>query len=109
MIWIVACSSAEKSKENTLDSLNIRLTQNTRLCEDVCLFDVPDNLKFGSFDSLIKLVDDLGKFDSQVESIVRRVERQSLDLDPSADLNVCSLFFLSPQLLDHFTAHSNGC
>jgi V-type H+-transporting ATPase subunit C len=88
MFWIVACSSAEKSKENTRDSLNIRLTQNIRLCEEVSTFDVPDNLKFGSFDSLIKLVDELGKFDSQVESIVRRVERQFMDLDPNAELSV---------------------
>ena len=54
-----------------------------------CRFEVPLNLKFGSFDSLIKLVDDLGKYDSQVESVIRRVERQVFELDPSAELNVC--------------------
>ena len=49
---------------------------------------MPENLKFGSFDSLIKLVDDLAKYDSQVESVVRRVERQALDLDSTVELTV---------------------
>ena len=52
------------------------------------MFDVPENLKFGSFDSLIKLVDELGKYDSQVESVARRVERQALELDPTTELSV---------------------
>lgn len=51
-------------------------------------FDVPENLKFGSFDSLIKLVDDMGKYDSQVESVIRRIERQVFDLDNKAELSV---------------------
>ena len=52
------------------------------------MFEVPENLKFGSFDSLIKLVDDLAKYDSQVESVIRRVERQLFDLDPQAELSI---------------------
>ena len=51
---------------------------------------MPENLKFGSFDSLIKLVDDLTKYDSQVESVVRRVERQVCDMDSSVELTVIS-------------------
>lgn len=88
--WIVACSSSEKSKENTYDSLITRLTQKDKFCEDTVLFDVPENLKFGSFDSLIKLVDELGKYDSQVESVARRVERQGLELDANIELYVIS-------------------
>ena len=84
--WIVACSSGEKTKEATFDALKSNLIQKQKLCEDVCAFDVPENLKFGSFDSLIKLVDDLGKYDSQIESVVRRVERQAQELDGSAEL-----------------------
>lgn len=54
----------------------------------VCKFDVPESLKFGSFDSLIKLMDDLAKYDAQVEGVLRRIERQSIDLDPDADFKV---------------------
>ena len=51
-------------------------------------FEVPENLKFGSFDSLIKLVDDLVKYDSQVETVLRRVERQIFYLDAMAELSI---------------------
>jgi len=45
------------------------------------MFNVPDgerSLLFGSFDNLIRLTDDLAKADSQVDSIVHRLERQFL-------------------------------
>ena len=88
--WIVACSSAEKSKDYIFESLKTQLSQNNKLCEEVQTFDVPENLKFGSFDSLIKLVDDLSKYDSQIESVVRRVERQAQELDPNSELAIYS-------------------
>ena len=89
-LWVVASSSADKSKETTFSALQKRVTQDQKLAEEVHVFDVPENLKFGSFDSLIKMVDDLGKYDSQVESVARRVERQALDLDATTELNVIS-------------------
>ncbi|CAE8651453.1 unnamed protein product, partial [Polarella glacialis] len=56
-------------------------------------FEVPDgevSLLFGSFDNLIKLTDDLAKFDSTVDGIVHRLERQTLELDPKAEFKVKS-------------------
>lgn len=56
-------------------------------------FDVPDgdrSLVFGSFDSLIRLTDDLQKYDSQVDSLVHRLERQMIELDPQAEFRVKS-------------------
>lgn len=86
--WLVACSADERSKENSLESLQSRILLKQRLCEEVVVFDVPDNLKFGSFDSLIKLVDELVKYDSQVESVARRVERQATELDAGIELPI---------------------
>ena len=34
----------------------------------------------------------MGKYDSQVESVIRRIERQVFDLDPKAELNVRQIF-----------------
>jgi len=48
----------------------------------VCEFNLPQGAltpKFGSFDNLIKLTDDLVKFDSQTEGCLRRLERQFLE------------------------------
>jgi len=56
-------------------------------------FEVPDgdrSLAFGSFDNLIRLTDDLQKADSQVDSIVHRIERQFIEVDPKADFKVKS-------------------
>lgn len=56
-------------------------------------FEVPDgdrSLLFGSFDNLIRLTDDLQKADSQVDSILHRLERQYVELDPRADFRVRS-------------------
>jgi len=61
--------------------------------QPIARFAVPDGeqgLKFGSFDSLIRLSDDLGKTDSQVEATVRRLERQYLELDPDGQFQVLS-------------------
>eukprot|EP00392_Amoebophrya_sp_AT5.2_P005134 g5143.t1 len=54
----------------------------------VCKFDVPETLKFGSFDSLVKMMDDLAKHDGVVEGVLRRIERQMTELDANADFKV---------------------
>lgn len=56
-------------------------------------FDVPDgerSLMFGSFDNLIRLTDDLHKHDVAIETIVHRLERQYIELDPNAYFKVKS-------------------
>ena len=58
------------------------------VASECCRFDVPQDMKFGSFDSLIKLMDDLSKYDTQVEGILRRVERQLTDLDAKTEFSV---------------------
>jgi len=61
-------------------------------CDDgeLCKFDVPQNLTFRSFDSLIKLVDDLQKSDPQVEGTLRRVEKQLREFMENPDFAVVS-------------------
>jgi len=85
--WIVAtgCSKQSSSKDALLSSLKNRTKDLCELGEPAVKFDVPDGesaLKFGSFDDLIRLTDDMAKYDSQVESIARRIERMYLEVDP---------------------------
>lgn len=61
--------------------------------KDVMKFEVPDSdrsLIFGSFDNLIRLTDDLAKADSQIDSVLHRIERQLLEMDPKAAFTVTS-------------------
>jgi len=99
--WIVAagCSKEQGSsseKEAYLAALksNSTIASRGRGAEDgPWKFDVPDgdrSLLFGSFDNLIRLTDDLQKADSSVDSILHRLERQYVELDPKADFKVKS-------------------
>jgi len=61
--------------------------------QPICDFTVPQGAlapKFGSFDNLIRLTDELQKHDSQIEGCLRRVERQWLETDENADFQVIS-------------------
>lgn len=84
--WIVACSTADQPREGIYSVLRSRVEQS--LVTDLAVFDIPLNLKFGSFDDLIRLTDDLPKYDSMCEQTVRRLEREALDIDPSAELRI---------------------
>jgi V-type H+-transporting ATPase subunit C len=48
-------------------------------CTEIVQLDCPADLTFKSFDSLVKLLDDLAKYDQQVESVLRRVEKMMYD------------------------------
>jgi len=49
---------------------------------------VPTDLKFGSFDNLVRLTDDLQKYDGQIDSILHRLERSYLEINPQATFKV---------------------
>lgn len=88
--WLVASGlQANESVETVnMKAKNALLQPRAPLCDEVGILDVPLNLKFGSFDDLIRSVDLLQKHDSTVEGVLRRVERQSLELDPDAQFKI---------------------
>ncbi|KAJ1610130.1 putative vacuolar ATP synthase subunit C [Cryptosporidium canis] len=85
--WIVACALTENSKEAIKDEL-ARTARSISSSVSVLDFDVPFSLKFGAFDDLVRLVDDLAKHDTGVEVVLRRVERLGLELDPTMELRI---------------------
>ncbi|CBZ55408.1 putative vacuolar ATP synthase subunit c [Neospora caninum Liverpool] len=87
--WIVACNTDEShSAEQIFSSLKRAvLGPRNALCDEACLLDIP-HLKFGTFDDLIRSVDILQKQDAYVESVIRRIERQALEIDPDCELKV---------------------
>ncbi|CAE8602576.1 unnamed protein product [Polarella glacialis] len=96
--WIVAvgCKGKGATSEPEKDGLLAELKRYSALFGDKegpQKFEVPDgesSLLFGSFDTLIKLTDDLAKFDGSVDGIVHRLERQYLELDAKAEFKVKS-------------------
>lgn len=86
--WIVATGGSDK--DGTLGQLKGR----SELGRNAANFGVPTELRFGSFDSLIRLTDDLQKADATIESTVHRLERQYTEIDPKADFKI---IFKRPQ------------
>ncbi|CEM25559.1 unnamed protein product [Vitrella brassicaformis CCMP3155] len=84
--WIVACSSKDESRDSIFSVLKSRIVP--QLASDLFVLDVPDSLKVGTFDSLIKVVDELAKHDTMAESVLRRVERQLLEIDPNTQFKI---------------------
>lgn len=84
---IVACALTKNNKDSIKDELT-RNSKNISSNVNVLDFDVPFSLKFGAFDDLVKLVDDLAKHDTGVEVILRRVERLGIELDPKMELRI---------------------
>jgi len=100
-VWFVATGAdnyGESGKEEVLarmmahPALNNVRNRNSDDA-DVWSFDTLDgnrSLTFGSFDNLMRLTDDLAKFDSQLDTIIHRLERQQIDLVPKPDFQILS-------------------
>lgn len=80
--WIVATGCDSAQKDGYLGQMTDPvLTKPAK-------FNIPEGLPFGSFDSLVRLTDDLAKADQQLDSMVHRMERQVGELNPKAALKI---------------------
>lgn len=90
--WLVAARKPKgRGQENTLTDLKSMIGKFSD--GDPKAFSISsgeDTLKFGAFDNLIRLTDDLNKSDSQIEGTLRRIERQLLELEPEAQVQITS-------------------
>ena len=98
--WIVSLPV----KDGAVDSLKSSLSSSK--LGDVIPFDTP-SMAIGTLDSLMALTDDLVKINVQTESVLKKVERQYLDV---VDSNADSLRVNEKSVqayLDHFTWDSS--
>jgi len=92
-LLVAAGCTKQQGKDSLLSILKSRISSCSAEGAPPVKFDVPDgeqSLKFGSFDNLIRLTDDLAKYDGQVEAVLRRLERQFLEIDPNGQFQVLS-------------------
>lgn len=91
--WLVATGCSKTGSGQQEKDSYFELLSNQRSLSHVWRLQVPDgdrSLMFGSFDNLIRLTDELHKCDTQVDSIVHRLERQWAEIDPKARFQVKS-------------------
>ncbi|KAH0483634.1 MAG: hypothetical protein KVP17_003027 [Porospora cf. gigantea B] len=81
--WLLASSGEEGPREGALAMLKAKLTK-LNIVKESNVLDVPTNLTYGTFDDLIRLADDIQKQDYYCEAVLRRLERQGLELDPNS-------------------------
>eukprot|EP00929_Paragymnodinium_shiwhaense_P118924 TRINITY_DN90820_c0_g1_i1.p1 TRINITY_DN90820_c0_g1~~TRINITY_DN90820_c0_g1_i1.p1 ORF type:complete len:401 (-),score=155.25 TRINITY_DN90820_c0_g1_i1:285-1487(-) len=86
--WIVAAGCDSSEKDGFLSKLAHCPALNPEGGKTGPVkFSIPDGdrgLPFGSFDSLVRLTDDLAKADQNLDSTVHRLERQFLEIDGQA-------------------------
>lgn len=88
--WLVAARKT-RGQANTLSDLNSKIGQfSDSEPKEFPIINGEDSLKFGAFDNLVRLTDDLAKSDSQIEGTLRRIERQLLELEPEAEFKISS-------------------
>lgn len=76
-LWLI-CVPTESSSEATFEKLNARLV--SKQLADPHVFQIPKNLKVGTLDALMKLSDSLTSSDSELEQLVKRIQKAYHDL-----------------------------
>jgi V-type H+-transporting ATPase subunit C len=109
-VWIVA-TGCDKAAEQ--DQTLVKQLRGTAVLGRgngaPAIFKVPDgkdSLQFGSFDTLVRLTDDLQKADSQMDSIVHRLERQFFDIEPTGNLMVAPTANQKKSFMDYLQSWS---
>eukprot|EP01038_Epipyxis_sp_PR26KG_P009428 gene9428-12704_t len=78
-LWLITVPNNKESSERTFTALSSSLSSHSNSIK-LYKFDIPP-LSVGTLDSLLALSDDLNKINTQVENVVRKVERQYFDLE----------------------------
>lgn len=76
-LWLVSVPNRGQSPDTTFSSLQNNVAKNSNCT--IHRFDIP-SLVVGTLDSLMALSDELVKINVQVENVVRKVERQYIDV-----------------------------
>lgn len=60
----------------------------SHICIDTNILDVPTNIKFCSFDDLLKCADDLQKYDSYAYGCLKKIEKIAKEYDENIELKI---------------------
>ena len=85
--WLISFKAGQSESAELWSSL-----RNEQLNKSLCTshtFNIDQQFKSGSLDALVAVADELTRLDHQVESALRKIERQCFDLDPNPSLTIC--------------------
>lgn len=96
--WLVSVQCQAIQKDTITQVIQQEIMQSGgRSLGRVHLFNCPVHFKVGSLDQLVALGDDLTKLDHHLEGVVKKVERQFIEIEPNPHLTIDNPFVGSQQ------------
>ncbi|CAG9327819.1 unnamed protein product [Blepharisma stoltei] len=91
--WLVSVQCQPSQKDSITQVIEQEVMQtSSRPLGRVHLFNCPIHFKVGSLDQLVALADDLNKLDHHLEGVVKKVERQFVEIEPNPHLTIDNPF-----------------
>ncbi|CDU16100.1 hypothetical protein YYC_02281 [Plasmodium yoelii 17X] len=84
----IACSTGDNTSREYIYTILKNRLLGSHVCIDTNILDVPTNLKFCTFDDLLKCADDLQKYDSYAYGCLKKIEKIAKEYDENIELKI---------------------
>ncbi|SBS81658.1 V-type proton ATPase subunit C, putative [Plasmodium malariae] len=88
MCLFIACSTRDNTSREYIYTILKNRLLGSHVCIDTNILDVPTNLKFCSFDDLLKCADDLQKYDTYTYGCLKKIEKIAKEYDENIELKI---------------------
>ncbi|CXH87663.1 V-type proton ATPase subunit C, putative [Plasmodium berghei] len=88
MCLFIACSTSDNTSREYIYTILKNRLLGSNVCIDTNILDVPTNLKFCTFDDLLKCADDLQKYDSYAYGCLKKIEKIAKEYDENIELKI---------------------
>ncbi|VWU52644.1 V-type proton ATPase subunit C, putative [Hepatocystis sp. ex Piliocolobus tephrosceles] len=88
MCLFIACSTRDNTSREYIYTILKNRLLGSHICIDTNILDVPTNLKFCSFDNLLKCADDLQKYDTYAYGCLKKIEKIAKEYDENIELKI---------------------
>ncbi|SBT75311.1 V-type proton ATPase subunit C, putative [Plasmodium ovale] len=88
MCLFIACSTRDNTSREYIYTILKNRLLGSQVCIDTNILDVPTNLKFCSFDDLLKCADDLQKYDVYAYGCLKKIEKIAKEYDENIELKI---------------------
>ncbi|KEG00676.1 V-type proton ATPase subunit C, putative [Plasmodium vinckei vinckei] len=88
MCLFIACSTSDNTSREYIYTILKNRLLGSHVCIDTNILDVPTNLKFCTFDDLLKCADDLQKYDSYAYGCLKKIEKIAKEYDENIELKI---------------------
>lgn len=88
MCLFIACSTRDNTSREYIYTILKNRLLDSHICIDTNILDVPTNLKFCSFDDLLKCADELQKYEGYAYNCLKKIENIAKGYDENIELKI---------------------